>query len=186
MKRPSILSGIIYAIVAGLTTTPLMNMFDYFGLVSLQAPIWLGLLWLVYIVYLVKNSNMRTGAFSLILLTGVGILLCMCFGVSQYTFLYVFLVGLWLARAVIFHRSLDAILLDGAVVIIGVGVAHYLYELKGLPVATWGFFLVQSAFMWIPKSFFPLQKNTAQPKTDQFLHHAKVAEAALSALTKQI
>ena len=190
MKRPSILSGLAFALIATVFAVPV-----WWGLqtalpFSLAFRLTLLSASLAYCFYLLRTVQNRVGTLSLATANLViGMVLC-CLPVTTPSVAGALAVVITLNRSLLFHRSLIAIAFDGLVSLLGLILGSYLFAKMGsIPAVVWSFFLVQSLFVMIPRRLsekahpFPAREDEEQ--LDPFLRGQRQAEAALKQMMQE-
>lgn len=90
---------------------------------------------------------------------------------------------LWLVRSLCFHTGALPALLDLGLSVLGVCAAAWaMSRSDSVFLATWCFFLVQAAFVVVPRRFGSRQGNTAGIDDDAFERARRRADAALRQL----
>ena len=151
MRRPTLLEGILVALVLSLSVSPLV-VFVQLAVGGLLA--WkLGVVVLAssYMCYLLARSGRRSGRVTLGLLALTVLLVSIVFNLRFPTILLLCVTLMWAVRSFAYSRSLVSALLQGGVYVLGCGAALIVYGNSGsLALAIWSFFLVQAAFVLIP------------------------------------
>jgi hypothetical protein len=151
MRRPTLLEGILVALVLSLSVSPLV-VFVQLAVGGLLA--WkLGVVVLAYsyMCYLLARSGRRSGRVTLGLLALTVLLVSLVFNLRFPTILLLCVTLMWAVRSFAYSRSLVSALLQGGVYVLGCGAALIVYGNSGsLALAIWSFFLVQAAFVLIP------------------------------------
>jgi len=151
MHRPTLLEGVLVALVLSLSVSPLVVLVQL-SLGSLLA--WKMLLMVMaytYICYLLARSGRRSGRITLGLLALTVLLVSLVLNLRFPTILLLCVTLMWGIRSCAYSRSLISAVLQGGVCVLGCGAALMAYRPSGsLALATWSFFLVQAAFVLIP------------------------------------
>lgn len=187
MKRPSLLEGILVALVCSLVVSPLAVVLQilYGSMLAWKAVI--VVLTCLYVGYLLVQSDKRQGRITLGLLAPallLGGLLC---GLQTSTLLILSIGLIWCIRSFAYSRSLLSVLLQGVVCALGCGAMFTVYSSSRSPgLALWSFLLVQATFVWIPAQLS--RRSTATPSAapgspaDGFTRAYQAAEHALRRL----
>ena len=184
MKWPTVSGGIVFAFLSAVFAAPL-----WWGL-SFAFPFGMALrlvaaaAYLAYLVYMVRARRGRIGTVTQVTANLV-LIVVLCFfpaGASAVVFALTLL--LTLNRALLFQKSLLSATLDGLVALAGLMFAGYLVNATGsIPMAIWGFLLVQALFVLIPpKAGSSLESGKSDANTDPFVRSQRQAEAALERL----
>ena len=187
MQRPTLLEGVLVALVLSLLLGPSVLLLQ--SLVgSLLA--WKAVVVLIastYIGYLLAQSGRRTGRVTLGLGALAVLLAALLLSVQMTTLLLVALTLIWGIRSFAYSRSLLAAALQGGVCLLGWGAARLVLAHSGhLALALWSFFLVQAAFVLIPTRLTrrpAVQRDKAMAGLpDGFMPAYQAAEQALGRL----
>jgi hypothetical protein len=191
MHRPTLLEGVLVALVLGLSVSPLV--------VCVQLVIGSLLAWKIaviimayaYMCYLMARSGRWSGRVTLGLLALTVLLASLVFNLRFPTILLLCVTLIWVMRSFAYSRSLVSAVLQGGVCVLGCGAALMVYGHSGsLALALWSFFLVQAAFVLIPAH--TLRRSTAPRSTtrgddpDDFGRAYHAAEQALERLTTTV
>jgi hypothetical protein len=151
MHRPTLLEGILVALVLSLSVSPLV-VFVQLAVGSLLAwKIGVMVLAYTYMCYLLTRSGRRSGRVTLGLLALTVLLASIVCNLRLPTILLLCVTLMWAVRSFAYSRSLVSALLQGGVYVLGCGAALIVYGNSGsLALAIWSFFLVQAAFVLIP------------------------------------
>lgn len=168
IQPPGIINGIIIALVisliaaiASLVLSGLIHQSTLFSMVLYTAT-------LIYLVYLLKNSNSRLGRVVVISSWAVISLACWLFEVPLIAQVLNQAGSIWLVRSLYFHSSLISSLVDAGLVGIGLAASAWAMVNTGsLTTAVWSFFLTQALFCWIPELS---RKPASQLSRSQSLH----------------
>src|SRR5262245_2917295 len=187
MHRPTLLEGVLVALVLSLSVNPLV-VFVQLAIGSLLA--WKMVVMIIaytYICYLLARSGRRSGRVTLGLLALTVLLASLLFNLRLPTILLLCVTLMWAMRSFAYSRSLVSAGLQGGVYVLGWGAALMVYGHSGsLALAIWSFFLVQAAFVLIPAQF--LRRSAAPSDTtlgsapDGFGRAYHAAEQALERL----
>ena len=191
MHRPTLLEGVLVALVLSLSVSPLV-VFVQLALGSLLA--WkmaVMVMAYTYICYLLARSGRKSGRMTLGLLVLTVLLASLLFNLRFATLLLLCVTLTWGMRSFAYSRSLVSAVLQGGVCVLGCGAALMVYGHSGsLALAIWSFFLVQAAFVLIPAQFM---RRAARPTgetlsgtLDGFGRAYHAAEQALERLTTTV
>jgi hypothetical protein len=191
MHRPTLLEGILVALVLSLSVSPLV-VFVQLAVGGLLA--WkLGVVVLAYsyMCYLLARSGRRSGRVTLGLLALTVLLVSLVFNLRFPAILLLCVTLMWAVRSFAYSRSLVSAVLQGGVCVLGCGAALIGYgHSRSLALAIWSFFLVQAAFVFIPAQFI---RRSATPSgttlggaPDGFGLAYDAAEQALERLTTTV
>ena len=190
MHRPTLLEGVLVALVLSLSVSPLV-VFVQLAIGSLLAwKIGVMVLAYTYMCYLLTRSGRRSGRVTLGLLALTVLLTSLVFNLRFPTILLLCVTLMWAVRSFAYSRSLVSAVLQGGCVL-GCGAALIVYGHSGsLALAIWSFFLVQAAFVLIPAQFI---RRSATPSgttlggaPDGFGLAYHAAEQALERLTTTV
>lgn len=191
MHRPTLLEGVLVALVLSLSLSPLVVLIQ-FAVGSLLA--WkMGVVALtyIYICYLLARCGRRSGRVTLGLLSLMVLLAGLVCNLRFPTIVLLCVTLIGGLRAFAYSRSLVSTVLQGGVCGLGCGAALMVYGHSGsLALATWSFFLVQAAFVLIPAQA-PHRPDTPHRATsggapDGFGRAYYAAEQALERLTTRV
>ena len=191
MRRPTLLEGILVALVLSLSVSPLV-VFVQLAVGGLLA--WkLGVVVLAYsyMCYLLARSGRRSGRVTLGLLALTVLLTSLVCNLRFPTILLLGVTLMWAVRSFAYSRSLVSALLQGGVYVLGCGAALIVYGNSGsLALAIWSFFLVQAAFVLIPAQCMHRSATpggtTLGGTPDGFGQAYHAAEQALERLTTTV
>ncbi len=180
MKRPSILSGVLFAFATALLAAPafwaLQGVFPAgFALRAVLLTVHLG-----YLVWLAGAARHGVGNLTLVAanLLIASILVFLPLAPGWLASLLVLMLAL--SRSLLFHRSLAAVLLDGLLAVAGLMFAsEMLARGGGLIAGLWGFFLVQALFAVLPPGNRAAGPGGSDENLDPFAHSHRQAQAAL-------
>ena len=191
MHRPTLLEGVLVALVLSLSVSPLV-VFVQLAVGSLLAwKIGVMVLAYTYMCYLLTRSGRRSGRVTLGLLALAVLLASLVCNLRFPTILLLCVTLMWAVRSCAYSRSLVSAVLHGGVCVLGCGAALIVYGHNGsLALAIWSFFLVQAAFVLIPAQFI---RRSATPSgttpggaPDSFGLAYHAAEQALERLTTTV
>jgi hypothetical protein len=191
MHRPTLLEGVLVALVLSLSVSPLV-VFVQLALSSLLAwKIGVMVLAYTYMCYLLTRSGGRSGRVTLGLLALTVLLASLVFNLRFPTILLLCVTLIWVVRSFAYSRSLVSTVLQGGVCVLGCGAALIVYgHSRSLALAIWSFFLVQAAFVLIPAQL--IRRSTTSSGTtlgsapDGFGLAYRTAEEALERLTTKV
>lgn len=151
MKSPGIIKGVIVAFFISLAAGVAGLLFGGF----VPAPTLLSLILcastLVYLVYLLKNSNARVGRIVVTSGWALASIAGWLFDIPLMEQVFIQAGIIWLVRSLYFHASIFAALLDFGLICAGLAASAWAIINTGSPAtALWSFFLTQSLFGWIP------------------------------------
>ena len=187
MHRPTLLEGVLVALILSLSVSPLV-VFVQLAIGSLLAwKIVVMVLAYTYMCYLLARGGRRSGRVTLGLLALTVLLASLVFNLRFPTLLLLCVTLLWAVRSFAYSRSLVSAGLQGGVCVLGCGAALMVYgHRSSMALAIWSFFLVQAAFVLIPAQF--MRRSTAPSGTtlgdapDGFGRAYYAAEQALERL----
>jgi hypothetical protein len=191
MHRPTLLEGVLVALVLSLSVSPLIALVQL-AVGSLLA--WkLGVMAMAYtyICYLLRRSGRRSGRLTLGLLALTVLLAGLVCNLRFPAILLLCVTLIWGVRSFAYSRSLVSTVLQGIVSGLGCGAALMMYGHSGsLALAIWSFFLVQAAFVLIPaqgirRPAVALGPTPGSPP-DGFGRAYHAAEQALERLTTRV
>jgi hypothetical protein len=188
MHRPTLLEGVLVALVLSLSASPLVVLVQL-AIGSLLA--WKMVVMVMaytYMCYLLVRSGRRSGRVTLGLLALIVLLVSLVLNLRFPTILLLCVTLIWGIRSCAYSRSLVSAVLQGSVCVLGCGAALMMYGHSGsLALATWSFFLVQAAFVLIPAQCLrrpAMPAGATQGGTpDGFERAYHAAEQALGRLT---
>jgi hypothetical protein len=191
MHRPTLLEGVLVALVLSLSVSPLV-VFVQLAVGSLLAwKIGVMVLAYTYMCYLLTRSGRRSGRVTLGLLALTVLLTSLVCNLRFPTILLLCVTLMWAVRSFAYSRSLVSAVLQGGGCVLGCGAALIVYgHSRSLALAIWSFFLVQAAFVFIPAQFI---RRSARPSgttlggaPDGFGLAYHAAEQALERLTTTV
>jgi hypothetical protein len=191
MHRPTLLEGVLVALVLSLSVSPIV-VFVQLAVGSLLAwKIGVMVLAYTYMCYLLMQSGRRSGRVTLGLLALTILLASIMYNLRFPTILLLCVTLMWAVRSFAYSRSLVSAVLQGVVCVLGCGAALIVYgHSRSLALAIWSFFLVQAAFVLIPAQFI---RRSATPSgttlgvaPDGFGLAYHAAEQALERLTTTV
>ena len=191
MPRPTLLEGVLVALLLSLSVSPLIA-FVQLAVGSLVAWKIVGMvLAYTYMCYLLARSERRSGRVTLGLLALTVLLASLVFNLRFPTILLLCVTLIWGMRSFAYSRSLVSAGLQAGVCVLGCGAALLVYGHSGSPaLALWSFFLVQAAFVFIPAQCLrrPATPSSATlgSASDDFGRAYHAAEQALERLTTTV
>jgi hypothetical protein len=186
MKRPNVLTGIVFALAVTVLTVPF-----WWSLKVALPYVWafrLALIapYLAYCTYLLTAAQKRIGNLTLSAANLVVVLGLLSLPTSNAVIVTALVALVTLNRSILFHRSMVSFTLDGCVSAVGFSLAGYLFNSTwSMPAAIWGYFLVQSVFVMIPPRFSEVRGGLSMTEgdpVDPFQRSRRQAQAALERL----
>jgi hypothetical protein len=191
MHRPTLLEGVLVALVLSLSVSPLVVLVQLVIGSLLAWKIMVMIMAYTYICYLLARSRRRSGRVTLGLLALTVLLASLVFTWRFPMILLLCVTLIWIMRSFAYSRSLVSAVLQGGVCVLGCGAALMVYGHSGsLALALWSFFLVQAAFVLIPAQ--GMRRSTAPNDMtlggapDDFGRAYHAAEQALERLTTTV
>ena len=188
MKRPDLLQGIIVAVLLSLAAPAVHHLVDLLVPRMLAQKLVIAVLTTAYVFYLLRLHHARIG--NVVLGTGTVLILvaALLWGLATSTLVFVSITLIWIVRSLITYSSVFMSTVDGALCLLGLGVAVSAIGATGSAFwAIWCFFLSQSLFALIPdqpgRSNKPA-RSTPLMETGSFSAAHKAAEAALRELAR--
>jgi hypothetical protein len=191
MHRPTLLEGILIALVLSLSVSPLVVFVQLVTGSLLAWKIAVVAMAYTYVCYLLTRSGRRSGRVTLGLLALAMLLASLVFNLRFPTLLLLCVTLIWAMRSFAYSRSLVSAVLQGGVCVLGCGAALMMYgHSRSLALALWSFFLVQAAFVFIPAQWMhrPAAPSSATlgGAADDFGRAYHAAEQALERLTTTV
>jgi hypothetical protein len=188
MHRPTLLEGVLVALVLSLSASPLVVLVQLATGSLLAWKIVVMVLAYTYMCYLLARSERRSGRVTLGLLALTVLLASLLCNLRFPTILLLCVTLMWTVRSFAHSRSLVSAVLQGGVCVLGCGAALMVYgHSSSLALALWSFFLIQAIFVFIPAQFM---RQAAAPSgttlgdaPDDFGQAYHAAEQALERLT---
>ena len=147
MKRPSLLQGIIVAVLLSLAAPAVHHLVDLLVPRMLALKLVIAALTTAYVFYLLRLHHARIGNFVLGIGTALILIAALLWGMATSTLVFVSITLIWIVRSLIAYSSVFMSILDGALCFLGLGVAVWAYGATGSAFwAIWCFFLSQSLF----------------------------------------
>jgi hypothetical protein len=182
MQRPTLLEGIIVALVISLIISPLGFMLRLWLGGGMGGKAWIVMIAYAYIVYLLMQSPRPVGRTLLAGLSALALL-----GSLALETRWIVLAAMTLIagiRACAYSQGLLSAFLHGSLCLCGFGTALWAYWQSGsLLLATWSFFLLQALFVWIP-SRLRSPASASQEEVDGEDGFRKAHQAAQQALAR--
>lgn len=188
MKRPGLLQGIIVAVLLSLAAPAAYHLVDLLVPRILALKLVIATLTTAYVFYLLRLHHARIGNIVLGTGTALSLIAALFWGMATSTLVFVSITLIWIVRSLITYSSVFMSIVDGALCLLGLGVAVWAYGATGSAFwAIWCFFLSQSLFTLIPEQ--PGRSNkpagsTPVMETGGFSAAHKTAEAALRELAR--
>lgn len=180
MKRPGIFQGIVIALVLAvlssaifMVTRPLLGgSLVLRGLISLMS--------LVYVLYLLRKSTVRTGRITTVAAWLVFSISIWLWSPPLTAFLLTYTGFIWLVRSFYFHSSILTSLTDlGLCCLAVIAAAWAATQTNSLFLSVWCFFLVQALFVLVPAGWARRSEKTGIALcSDRFTGAYRNAEAA--------
>jgi hypothetical protein len=191
MHRPTLLEGVLVALVLSLSVSPLVVLVQLAVGSLLAWKIGVMAMAYTYICYLLMRSGRRSGRVTLGVLALTVLLAGLVCNLRFPTVLLLCVTLIWGMRSFAYSRSLVSTVLQGVVSGLGCGAALTMYGHSGSPaLAIWSFFLVQAAFVLIPVQGIRrpavLLGMTPGSPPDGFGRAYHAAERALERLTTRV
>ena len=184
MNGPSILQGIIFAILASLAGGFGGELLSLFFSASLSSLIIVFSLSLAYLLFLLQRSQVKRGRVVMIffwLVISIGGWLA---GLPLYAEIILQLSMIWLFRSLFFHSSILAALLDLMLVATASAAGTWaILQTGSFMAAVWCFFLAQSLFVAIPEITGRKKFSSEATPGDQFQNAHRVAQEAVRKLS---
>ena len=151
MQRPTLLEGILVALVVSLAASPVVFLLSLLLGPAMAGKAVIVVLAYAYIVYLLAQSGRTAGRTTLAVLSLLALLASVVLEARWTTVVLVAVALIWGIRACSYSRSLVAWLLHGGLCLLGLGAALWAYTHSGsLVLAVWSFFLLQALFVCVP------------------------------------
>lgn len=191
MSRPTLLEGVLVALVLSLSVSPLVVLVQLAVGSLLAWKIGLMAVAYTYLCYLLMRSGRKSGRVTLGVLALTVLLAGLVFNVRFSTILLLCVTLIWGMRSCAYSRSLVSTVLQGCVCGLGCGAALMIYGHSGsLALAIWSFFLIQAAFVLIPAPGlrWPARPPGVTPggAPDSFGRAYHAAQQALERLTTRV
>src|SRR5262245_16633924 len=191
MQRPTVLEGILVALVVSLVASPVI-----FLLSLLLGPVMAGKAVIIviaytYIIYLLVKSGRTAGRTTLAVLSLLVLLASLVFEARLTTVVLVAVALIGGIRGCTYSRSLVAWLLHGGLCLLGLGAALWAYTHSGsLVLAVWSFFLLQALFVCVPPRINqqPVEEGgiAGGQEVDSFVRAHQAAQKALGRLRTKV
>lgn len=151
MQRPTLLEGVLVALVLSLLAAPSVALL-YSLVGSLLAwKVVVVVMAYTYMCYLLVQCGRRSGRITLGLLALAVLLAGVALDLRLTSLLLLCVALIWGIRSFAYSRSLVSAVLQGGVCVLGCGAALVVYgHSHSFALAIWSFFLVQAAFVLIP------------------------------------
>lgn len=171
-----VLLALIFSVLGAFAHFVLAPVFGSYHIVRLL----LALFTLLYLVYLVQGSGIRSGRM-VVALSWLGVsVLAWLFCSSLLAYISAHMALIWLVRAFICHKSVLAALLDLGLMALSLLIAVAVSLQSGSVFMTlWCFFLMQALFVFIPNNGSKKPQQFPPAKADRFEEAYRNAEKAL-------
>lgn len=184
MSRPTVLTGILIALLSSLAVSPLALSLTLLLGAPLAGKATVVCLAYAYIVYLLVSSGRRTGRITLALLSGLLLLGGLAWAPRWSSLVYYAVIVLWSVRVCLTSRSLIVVGLHGLSALLGLAASFWAYRHSGSPaLAVWCFFLLQAIANAIPSHLPQRAASTAADGAtladDPFVPAYQAAQRAL-------
>src|SRR5215813_10345425 len=151
MKRPTLLEGVLMALVLSLLAAPIVVLLHSLVGSLLAWKVVVVVMAYTYMCYLLVQRGRMSGRLTLGLLVLTILLAGVALDLRLTSMLLLCAVLIWGIRSFAYSRSLVSAVLQGGVCVLGSGAALMVYGHSGsFALAIWSFFLVQAAFVLIP------------------------------------
>lgn len=182
MQRPTLLEGIVVALIISLMISPLGFMLRLWLGGGMGAKAWIVMIAYAYIVYLLIQSPRPAGRTLLAGLSALALLGSLALETRGVVLAAMAVIAG--VRACAYSQGLLSACLHGSLCLCGFGTALWAYWQSGsLLLATWSFFLLQALFVWIP-SRLRSPASTTQEEVDGGDSFRKAHQAAQQALAR--
>lgn len=151
MQRPTLLEGVLVALVLSLLAAPLVALLhSLIGSLLAWKAVVVAMAY-TYICYLLVQRGRTSGRVTLGLLALIVLLAGVVLDLRLTSMLLLCVALIWGIRSFAYSRSLVSAVLQGVVCMLGCAAAIMVYGHSGsFALAIWSFFLVQAAFVLIP------------------------------------
>ena len=184
MKGPSILQGIVFAVIASLASGVAGELLPMLFSSSLSSLLIVITLSLAYLLFLLKRSRSRQGRIVTIALWLTISLGGWLLGLSLIAQILLQLSMIWIIRSLYFHTSLFAALLDLILVVMASAAGVWaILQTGSFIAAVWCFFLAQSLFVAIPDITTRKRTTPTADTDDQFQNAHRIAQEAVRKLS---
>ena len=151
MQRPTLLEGVLVALVLSLLAGPIVVLLHSLVGSLLAWKVVVVTLVYTYICYLLVQRGRMSGRITLGLLALAVLLAGIALDLRLTSLLLLCVALIWGIRSFAYSRSLVSAVLQGGMCVLGCGAALMVYGRSGSgALAIWSFFLVQAAFVLIP------------------------------------
>lgn len=189
MQRPTVLEGILVALVVSLAASPVVFLLSLVLGTVMAGKAVIAVMAYAYILYLLAQSGRTTGRVTLAVLSLLALLASLVLEARWTTVVLVAVALIWSIRACTYSRSLVVGLLHGGLCLLGLGAALWTYTHSGsLVLAVWSFFLLQALFVYVPPRLAQQPAATggiAGQEVDSFVQAHQAAQTALGRLRTQ-
>ena len=180
MKSSSLLQHIGIALT--LTCLAAINniIFRQFVTGQLSAKMNISLIVLLYLGYLIQQSDLAAGKITLLSIN-LGILITCLFAITHLpTLLLIYLLMIWLNRLLLCYSNVLAILADLGLCLISASMVYWVWvNGNSIIAALWCFLLLQALHTLLPYKEIPIRQKPSSTSTDHFNHALQSAESAL-------
>ena len=178
MKRPTFFRGVAFAFVLALAGGALLAGMSFLMPPLSALKLVISLLMSVYVLYLLRASDERTGRAVVGLIWCIGTLLAWWMLPTLALFAGAHVAAAWLVRSLYFHQSVLVAIADLGLCILGASAALWAFGQTGsAALSIWCFFLVQALFVAIPTF------ENAPHDVDAFIQARRAAEDAVRRLS---
>lgn len=185
MKHATVLEGIGIAMIFAVLCSALLFVGGAFFSTRALFSVAIGAIAAAYVLYLIWSSTLRAGRVILSFIAlSAGVVLVLS-GATLLEVLALALLGIWLVRSLLHHRTIAGSLLDAGLTFISFVFGAWIFLASGsLGLGVWGFLLGQSLSVLLP-SFIHYPRRQADTKNlDTFERAAHTAEDALAAVIR--
>jgi hypothetical protein len=187
MQRPTLLEGILVALVVSLAASPVVFLLSLLLGTVMAGKAVIVVIAYAYIVYLLAQSGRTAGRTTLAVLSLLVLLASVVFAARWTTVVLVAVALIWGIRACTYSRSLVVWLLHGGLCLLGLGAALWAYTHSGsIVLAVWSFFLLQALFVCVPPRLAqqPVEEGDVAggQDVDGFVRAHQAAQKALDRL----
>ena len=184
MKKPSIIDGIILAVIISLGAGAISLLLGGILVYGLLFELLLYAATLVYLLYLLRRSQARIGRVVVIGAWAVVNFACWLFDAALLEQVLIQAGMIWLVRSLYFHGSLIGAGLDFGLISLGLAAAGWAMVNTGsLAAALWSFFLVQALFCWLPQ-LSPAGEAEQAAERSSFQNAHRMAQDAVRKLSQ--
>jgi len=162
-RRPGFLEGVVVALVASMTVSISVAVFDWLLPLGILVRVLISLAGVAYLLYLFSRCREKVGRMTALSVYVSMVIATWVFMPSIPWVVIAHLGLIWLIRSMYFYSSVLSALLDLGLTVLSVvgAVAAYLHT-DSLFLGLWCLFLVQALFTWVPSNW---QRQSAQKKS---------------------